>query len=225
MVVFWVRACAQLASALACGDEQNRGGAAALGLGEHRACADVDAADERNVHSLRQRARPVRDDDLAFHVDARKRVDVPAGHRPAVPDVDDRHACRRPDRQTRASRSRRRSESAGRRSRSTPPPCRPPTRASCSAAGTCRCRPPVRGPPCPTAPRCSPPPRSKPGEGVLRPLSSSDDRYSRSRASRSAVMRSAALRTGSGRPAGWACNTTPPSNARTTKLFFICSES
>ena len=139
-------------------DEQNRGSAAALGLGEHRARPDVDPSDERNLDPFRERARPVRHDDLPLHVDARERIDLLAGHRPAVPDVDHRLACRRPGRQTRASRSRRRSESAGRRSRSTPPPCRPPTRASCSAEGTCRCRPPARGPPSPAAPRCNPPP-------------------------------------------------------------------
>ena len=87
--MFWVRACAQVAQRAGLRDEQHGGGAAPFGLGEHRACPDVDAADEGNLHSLRQRPRPVRDDDLAFDVDARKRVDVPAGHRPAVPDIDD----------------------------------------------------------------------------------------------------------------------------------------
>ena len=72
------------------GDEDDGGGAAALRLGKDRGGADVDAANQRNVDALRQRSRSVREDDLAFHVDARKRIDVLAWNRPAVADVHDR---------------------------------------------------------------------------------------------------------------------------------------
>ena len=56
---------------------------------------------------------------------------------------------------------------------------------------------------------------------MLRPLSASDERYSRSRARPSAVMRSAALRAGSGRPAVCACSSTPPSSRRTVRRLLI----
>ena len=185
-------------------------------FGEHRAGAHVDAADERNVDTFRQRSRPVRQDDLALHVDARKRIDVPARNRPPVPNVHDRQRSshRTGERAHHEVFAEAKAATVYLDRRGGRVDLRLAHRVVLKEGAIIASRFEARL----LQPRDDEPRRrSKPGDGVLRPFRASDERYSRSRARPSAVMRSAALRTGSGRPADCACNTTPPSNRRTNR--------